>query len=147
MLARILRPVGFLLGTVAILLFLGGVLLVVGRLYPGSSAEVIDWRPTRSPEVEVQNEIDDVRQMLEAQNERRRRRGLPDRTIEEVEQQVAAELREQARRLREHQAAREADGEELAQLMLLANERRRRRGEPQLTIEQYRAQLQDGPPG
>lgn len=97
MLARILRPVGFLLGTVAILLFLGGVLLVVGRLYPGSSAEVIDWRPTRSPEVEVQNEIDDVRQMLEAQNELRRRRGAPEVTEGELRARVDEEERERLR--------------------------------------------------
>ena len=52
-----------------------GILLLIGHYYPGSSAELVDWRPTRSPDVEAQNEIDDVRQMLEAQNEMRRRRG------------------------------------------------------------------------
>ena len=69
-----------MLGTVGILLFLVGVLLVVGHFYPGSSADLVDWTPTRSPEVEVQNEIDDVRQMIEAQNEMRRRRGAPEMT-------------------------------------------------------------------
>lgn len=52
-----------------------GVLVLIGHFYPGSSAELVDWKPTRSPEVEAQNEIDDVQQMLEAQNEMRRRRG------------------------------------------------------------------------
>jgi hypothetical protein len=89
--------VGFLLGTVAILLFLVGVLVVVGRLYPGSSAEIVDWRPTRSPEVEVQNEIDDVRQMLDAQNELRRRRGAPEMTESELRQRVDEEERERLR--------------------------------------------------
>lgn len=52
-----------------------GILLLIGHYYPGSSAELVDWKPTRSPEAEAQNEVDDVRQMLEAQNEMRRRRG------------------------------------------------------------------------
>ncbi|MGA8744261.1 MAG: hypothetical protein WB507_00150 [Solirubrobacterales bacterium] len=87
----------YLLGTVAILFFLVAVLLVVGRLYPGSSADIVDWRPTRSPEVEVQNEIDDVRQMLEAQNELRRRRGAPETTERELRERVDEEERERLR--------------------------------------------------
>ena len=74
-----------LLGTVAVLLFIVGVLVVVGHLYPGDDRELIDWFPTRSPAVEVQNEIDDVRQMLEAQNEMRRRRGAPELTEADIE--------------------------------------------------------------
>jgi hypothetical protein len=82
-----------LLGTVAVLLFVVGVLVVVGHFYPGEDRELIDWFPTRSPEVEVQNEIDDVRQMLEAQNEMRRRRGAPELTEADVEARVAADER------------------------------------------------------
>jgi hypothetical protein len=77
-----------LLGTVAVFLFIVGVLVVVGHLYPGDDRELIDWFPTRSPAVEVQNEIDDVRQMLEAQNEMRRRRGVPELTEAHIEQRV-----------------------------------------------------------
>lgn len=77
-----------LLGTVAVLLFIVGVVVVVGHLYPGDDAELIDWFPTRSPAVEVQNEIDDVRQMLEAQNEMRRRRGAPELTEADIDQRV-----------------------------------------------------------
>jgi hypothetical protein len=77
-----------LLGTVAVLVFIVGVLVVVGHAYPGSDAELLDWFPTRSPEVEVQNEIDDVRQMLEAQNEMRRRRGARELTEADVEARV-----------------------------------------------------------
>ena len=51
--------------------------LALGQWYPGSGAEQLDWKPTRSPELEAQNEIDDVAQMLEAQNERRRGAGCP----------------------------------------------------------------------
>ena len=77
-----------LLGTVAVLLFIVGVIVVVGRLYPGDDRELVDWFPTRSPEVEVQNEIDDVRQMLEAQNEMRRRRGAPELTEADIVERV-----------------------------------------------------------
>ena len=77
-----------LLGTVAVLLFIVGVIVVVGHLYPGDDAELVDWFPTRSPAVEVQNEIDDVRQMLEAQNEMRRRRGARELTEADIEARV-----------------------------------------------------------
>jgi hypothetical protein len=79
----------FILGTLGILAFMVGVLLIVGHYYPGSSASLVDWVPTRSPEVEAQNEIDDVRQMMEAQNEMRRRRGAPAMTEEELHRSVA----------------------------------------------------------
>ena len=45
----------------------------IGKWYPGSGAEQVDWRPTRSPEVEAELEMEDLQQMLDAQNERRRR--------------------------------------------------------------------------
>jgi hypothetical protein len=83
----------FLLGTLGIVAFMVGVLLVVGHFYPGSSASLVDWAPTRSPEVEAQNEIDDVRQMMEAQNEIRRRRGVPEMTEEELQASVAEDER------------------------------------------------------
>jgi hypothetical protein len=85
--------VGFVLATIGMIAFLVGVLVIVGRMYPGSDADLVDWRPTRSPEVEVQNEIDDVRQMMEAQNEMRRRRGAPEMTEEELHRSVAEDER------------------------------------------------------
>lgn len=83
----------YVLGTLGILAFIVGVLVLVGRLHPGSSADLVDWHPTRSPEVEAQNEIDDVRQMLEAQNEMRRRRGAPELTEAELHERVAEDER------------------------------------------------------
>jgi hypothetical protein len=77
-----------LLGTVAVLVFIVGVIVVVGHLYPGDDAELVDWFPTRSPSVEVQNELDDVRQMLEAQNEMRRRRGAEELTEADIHARV-----------------------------------------------------------
>jgi hypothetical protein len=67
------------------------VLVVIGRFYPGSGADLLDWRPTRSYETEVQLEIEDVQQMIEAQNEYRRRRGERELTEEEVRERVARE--------------------------------------------------------
>ena len=83
----------FILGTLGILAFMIGVLLIVGHFYPGTSASLVDWVPTRSPEVEAQNEIDDIRQMMEAQNEMRRRRGAPEMTEEELHAGVAEDER------------------------------------------------------
>jgi uncharacterized protein YkwD len=83
----------FILGTLGIIAFMIGVLVVVGHFYPGSSASLVDWYPTRSPEVEAQNEIDDVRQMMEAQNEMRRRRGVPEMTEDELHAGVAEDER------------------------------------------------------
>ena len=83
----------FILGTLGVVLFMVGVLVLVGHFYPGSSADLIDWKPTRSPELEVQNEIDDMRQMMEAQNEMRRRRGVPEMTEAELHEKVAEDER------------------------------------------------------
>jgi hypothetical protein len=62
-----------------------GIFLAIGKWYPGTGADQIDWRPTRSVETEVQNELDDVEQMLAAQNELRRRLGKPERTLDEIQ--------------------------------------------------------------
>ena len=70
-----------------------GVFLALGRWWPGSGAEQVDWRPTRSPELEAQLELDDIDQMLEAQNERRRASGRPERTEDDVRAQVAEDER------------------------------------------------------
>jgi uncharacterized protein YkwD len=80
-----------------VLAFFVGVILLVGHFYPGSGADLLDWQPTRSYETEVQLETDDVQQMLEAQNEMRRRRGAPELTPEELSEKVAED---QANRLR-----------------------------------------------
>lgn len=91
---------GFVLATGAMLLVIVGVLVAVGHFYPGSNADLVDWKPTRSPEVEAQNEIDDVRQMVEAQNAMRRRRGAPEIDEEALRAEVEAEELDQLRRRR-----------------------------------------------
>ncbi len=80
---------GFVFLTLGMLALIVGVLFLIGHFYQGSSADLVDWRPTRSPEVEAQNEIDDVRQMVEAQNEMRRRRGVPDLDESDLRREVA----------------------------------------------------------
>ncbi len=94
----------FVLGTVAMVLLIVGVLFLIEHFYTGSNAELLDWKPTRSPEVEAQNEIEDVQQMLEAQNEMRRRRGAPERDERELRAEVEAEELERLRQRRGFEA-------------------------------------------
>ena len=68
-----------------LLLFFVVTVLLLGLFSKRSALEILDWKPTRSPELEAANEIDDLEQMIEAQNEIRRRRGKPERTLEDVE--------------------------------------------------------------
>ena len=77
-----------------------GIFLALGKWYPGSGAEQVHWRPTRSPELEAQLEVEDIDQMLEAQNARRRASGRPELTEDDVRARVAEDerLRESLRR-------------------------------------------------
>ena len=52
----------------------------------------MDWKPTRSPELEAELELDDVDQMIEAQNARRRASGRPEITEDDVHAEAAREL-------------------------------------------------------
>jgi len=70
------------------LLVLVLIFLALGKWYPGSGAEQVDWKPTRSPQLEAELELDDVDQMLEAQNARRRRDGRREISEEDVQAQV-----------------------------------------------------------
>jgi hypothetical protein len=85
------------------------VFVALGKWYPGSGAEQLDWKPTRSVETEVELELDDIDQMLEAQNERRRRRGQADRTEDDVRADVAAQERELKARAEQYQRGRGED--------------------------------------
>jgi hypothetical protein len=58
--------------------------LLLGAFSKRSARDYLDWKPTRSPEVEAQNDVDDIEQMIEAQNEMRRRRGAPETSVEEI---------------------------------------------------------------
>jgi hypothetical protein len=58
--------------------------LLLGVFSTRSPREFLDWQPTRSADVELENELDDVQQMIDAQNEMKRRRGAPEITEEDV---------------------------------------------------------------
>jgi hypothetical protein len=61
----------------------------------------VDWKPTRSYEDEIRLELEDVDQMIEAQNERRRASGRREITEEEIRAEV-----EEAERWRKEQSQR-----------------------------------------
>jgi hypothetical protein len=65
------------------ILVIVGLLVLLARFYPGTGADLLDWQPTRSLETEIELEMQDVEQMLEAQNAYRRKRG--EREISEDE--------------------------------------------------------------
>ena len=79
----------FVLVTGGMVLFIIGVLVLLGRSYPGSGADLLDWKPTRDFEAEVQLEQDDIAQMLAAQNEYRKRRGAKEITAQDAERMAA----------------------------------------------------------
>lgn len=56
------------------------VLVLLARSYPGSGADLLDWKPTRDYETEFALEEDDVQQMIAAQNKYRRKRGAEELT-------------------------------------------------------------------
>ena len=93
-----------LLGVMVALALLLVVFLAIGKWYPGTGAEVLDWKPARSHEDEVRLELDDVDQMLEAQNERRRSSGRPELTEDRVRAEVEAEERERRQRAEGYRA-------------------------------------------
>src|SRR3954454_25385345 len=113
------------------------VLILLGLFYPGSGAAQLDWRPTRSAEQEVQNEIDDLDQMLEAANERRRARGAAELTEEGLHAQVREDLDESVKRRDAYMADLE-----ITQMLDATNAKRRDRGEPELSLDELRAELE-----
>lgn len=131
------------------LIMLGGIaglvvaLILIGRYHPRSGADVLDWKPTRSVEAEILLEFDDVDQMIEATNERRRRRGEPEITERQIREQVAADLRSSNVRRSEY-----LERQDLEQMLAAKNERRRSRGLPELSEAEYRERLKgDGTDG
>jgi hypothetical protein len=80
------------------------IFLAIGKWYPGSGAEQVDWKPTRSYEDEIRLELEDIDQMIEAQNARRRASGRREIT----EEQIRAEV-EQEEQWRKEQSERYQD--------------------------------------
>ena len=74
--------------------------------------------------------------MLEAANERRRRRGEAELTEDVLHEQVREHQRESVKRRDDYMAELE-----VAQMLDRINERRRAKGQPEQTIEQLKAEL------
>ena len=87
-----------LLGVLIALALLALIFLAIGKWYPGTGAEVLDWQPTRSYEDEIRLEIEDIDEMLEASNERRRRTGRAELTEDQVRLEVERDLLDQQER-------------------------------------------------
>ena len=118
---------------------LGGMLVslvLLGLFHPRSGAQTLDWRPTRSAEQEIQNEIDDLDQMLEAANARRRARGAPELTEDGIRASVGADVADTIKRREEHLAELE-----VVQMLDAKNARRRARGLPEISVEEYRRSI------
>lgn len=112
-------------------------LILLGLFYPGSGADQVHWRPTRSVDVEVQNELDDLDQMLAATNAKRRARGVAELTEQGMHERVAED-----RRLADERREAYLSEVEVEQLLAVKNERRARKGLEPITAEQYRAQIE-----
>jgi hypothetical protein len=89
----------FILLSLGMVGFIVLLLVLLARAYPGSGADLVDWRPTRSYEDEARLETEDIQQMIDAQNEMRRRRGKPDLKRSDVSQMAREdqEIRERQR--------------------------------------------------
>lgn len=110
---------------------------LLGRYYPGSGLEQVGLRSAREiVETREELEAEDLKQMLDAHNVRRRAQGLGPVTVDEMELRVAAELAEQRRRRDSYLADWELD-----QLLEVTNRRRRARGLPARTPEQAREEF------
>ncbi len=74
-------------------------LVLLARGYPGSGADLLDWKPTRDYETEIELELEDVEQMLAAQNAYRRKRGVAELTEADAHRMAAEDeaVRERAR--------------------------------------------------
>src|SRR5262245_16829335 len=114
-------------------------LVLIGPYHPRPGAGVLDWEPARSVETEILLEFADVDQMIEATNERRRRRGEPEITERQIREQVAADLRASNVRRAEY-----LEAQDIAQMLEAKNARRRAKGLPEITEAEYRDQLKGG---
>lgn len=122
---------------------LGGLLalvlwvLLLGRHASGDRVEPLGLRTARQiTEDREALEAEDLSQMLEAHNARRRRRGEREVTVEDLEMQVVNDFNEQQRRREELLADRELD-----QLLDATNARRRARGLPERTRDEVKAEF------
>lgn len=129
----------------AIVLFAGLAALVLwvwllGRANHGGGMEQFGLRSARRiTEDREALDAEDLAQMLEAHNARRRHRGEPDMTVADLERKVAGDLAEQSRRREAYLADRDLD-----ELLEATNARRRARGLPERSREDVRREFGSG---
>lgn len=114
---------------------------ILGRANQNRGMEPFGLRSARQiTEDREALEAEDLTQMLEAHNARRRRRGEPDVTVADLQQTVARDLDEQRRRRESYLADRDLD-----QLLEATNARRRARGLPERTRDEVQQEFGSGP--
>jgi hypothetical protein len=124
-------------------LLVGGILwvILVGKFSSRRGLEeAMGWKTARDViERREALDVEDVNQMIAARNARRRARGEPEVTLEEMEHQISRELREQRERSERYRAERrerELNERDLQEMLEATNARRRARGEAERTREQ-----------
>ncbi len=99
----------FALLSLGMVAFIAAVLVLIARSYPGSGADLVDWKPTRDYETEFKLEGDDVAQMIAAQNAYRRRRGARELTALDAERMAREDQRVRERGRMDEGSLRELD--------------------------------------
>lgn len=116
---------------------------ILGRANHGRSMEPFGLRSARQiTEAREELEAEDLAQMLEAHNARRRRRGEDEVTVADLERRVMQDVSEQRRRREAYLADRELD-----ELLEATNARRRVRGLPERTREEVQREFGPGAAG
>jgi len=128
---------------IVLLAGLGALILwiwLLGKYYPGTGLEQLGLRSAREiSETREALDAEDLEQMLDAHNARRRARGEAEITVSDLELRVMEDLSEQRRRSEEYLADRELD-----QLLEVTNARRRARGLPERTRDEARREFGGG---
>jgi hypothetical protein len=129
----VIAMLGFLVAMILWLVFLG-------KYFPGKGYEQIGWKSAQQiTETREALEAEDLTQMLDAANARRRARGEKEVSVEELEMRVIEDRNEMSRRRDQLLAERELD-----ELLEATNARRRARGLPERTREEVEREF--GPP-
>jgi hypothetical protein len=131
---------GFAIAVFGVLAALVLWVVLLGRSASGQGLQQFGLRDARDiVEDREALEAEDLEQMLEAHNARRRRRGKPEVTVADLELQVVSDFNEQRRRREELVADRELD-----QLLEATNARRRARGLPERTRDDVKREFGSG---
>jgi hypothetical protein len=135
----------FALAMLGLLVGLILLIVLVGKLAPGSGLEELGLKSSREI-LERREALDaeDVHQMLAARNARRRARGEPEVTLEEMELRVFSELSQEQRRREQYlaeQKERQLADSDLDGLLEATNARRRARGLPERSREEARREF------